>query len=183
MSHLLQLASSMSQFTLHPSIEAAATAVLLTLVSENGYSDEAIGLKIASTPPFITVNIKDLKPVSVGVMRLWNDFVQTLPKLAPLVAALRQDFPTLLGILSEHMMPAKKKAIASPEQVLKAKQGFDDASAKFEATELQLIALFSRFESDRNLARLHLLRRINVKSLTSGLSSVLALYDLKGNAK
>ena len=180
---LLQLASALSVFTLHPNIEAAVTAVLVTLISESS----AESLRIFSSAPFISATVEALSPTALNTMRIWNDFTLQLPKLAPLRASLQTHFPVLLALLSDQAGPKSKgkQQICSMEAGLKAKQCFEDACIKCEATEEQLVRYFTRLEYDQShhKPRLHALERMCRLSKTQGLTSVLALFDLKGNAR
>ncbi len=180
---LLHLASALSVFTLHPNIEAAVTAVLVTLISESS----AESLHISSTSPYINTTVEALSPTALNTLRLWNDFALQLPKLAPLRSSLQTHFPLLLALIADQTRPKSKgkQRICSLEVGLKAKQCFEDACVKCEATEEQLVSYFSRLENDQShhKPRLHALERMCRLSKTQGLTSVLALFDLKGNAR
>lgn len=182
---LLQLTSSLSIFTQHPNIEAAVTAVLVILISES--TSDAMQLTVSTSSPFITAVVESLHPIALNTLRLWNDFTQFLPKLEPLNTSLKTHFQLLFTILKDQtgFKSKGKTDICSIDAALIAKQCFEDASTKYEATEEQLVRYFTRLEYDQthHKPRFRALERICRLSKTQGLTSVLALFDLHGNAR
>ena len=96
MHQLLQLTSAVSVFTMHPNIESAASAVLMTLISE-GPGEK---IRLSTSIPFISLSCDNLHPVAFNTLRLWNDFMQEIGRLEPLITALRVRFPLLLTLIS-----------------------------------------------------------------------------------
>ena len=181
MHQLLQLTSAVSVFTMHPNIESAASAVLMTLISE-GPGEK---IRLSTSIPFISLSCDNLHPVAFNTLRLWNDFMQEIGRLEPLITALRVRFPLLLTLISNQAGVKGKPEGCSMEAGLRTKQSFEDACVTFESTLEQLVRFFTRLEYDQShhKPRLGALERMCRVSKTQGLTSVLALFDLKGNAR